>query len=273
MTLLLRSDFLKLRRSLSFKVCLIVSFALGILMSVLYYYAWKSLNENIEATAELISSLGDYGATVSEALQLMPKADLWSYVNISLSDLNVLYITAVVVSIFVGSEYSMGTLKNPLTRGHSRSQIYFSKLIVTSLASLAVIGLYAAGGALAGCVMFGFSSSVSAGEILLTLLCYFLLFLAVSSFYVMVSAVTKKTGYAIAFSMIVPMLIMSLSRVIQIGYKDFEKVSRLWLFDTVVNTQQLVQSSEFYIPIAAALIYFSLFTCLGLFVFRRQEIK
>jgi len=273
MTLLLRSDLYKLKKSLSFRVCLIISFVLGIVMSILYYYAWQQLNQNIEETTKMIASLGDYGQTVQAALELMPKNDLWSYVNISLSDLNVLYISAVVVSIFVGSEYSMGTLRNPLTRGHSRTKIYLSKLIVTTLASLAVIGLYTAGGTVSGCIMFGFSSSVSAGDILLTLLCYLLLFLAVVSFYVMVAVLTKKTGYAIAFSMIVPMLISSLASVIKIGYADFDKISRLWLFDTVISTQKLVQSSEAYIPMIAAAVYFALFTALGMLMLRKQEVK
>ncbi len=273
MTLLLKSDLFKLKRSLSFKVCLIVAFALGITMAVLYYFAWNAMQDKLEETARMIAEMGDYGNTIKDALALMPQNDLWSYVNISLSDLNVLYITAVVVGVFVGSEYSMGTLRNPITRGFSRTKMYFSKLIVTSIASMAVIGLYTLGGTLAGMIMFGFSASVTAGEMLLTILCYFLLFLAVNSFYLMVVALTKKTGYSIAFSLIIPMLIMSLARVIKIGYADFDRISRLWVFDTIVSTQELVKSSEVYIPIIAAVVYFVLFTVLGLLLFRRQEIK
>ncbi len=273
MNALFKADLYKLRNSRSFRVCIIVSFVLGIVMAVLYYYAWKSLAENIESTKSLILSMGDYGDTVSEALDLIPKNNLWSYINISLSDQNVLYLAAIVISIFVGSEYSMGTLRNSVSRGFSRTQIYFSKLLTAMIAALAVIILYVLGGAIPGCIMFGFSASVSAGEIIVSVLGYFVLFIAATSFYAMICTITKKTGYAIAFSLIVPLLITSLDRVIRIGYKDFGKISRFWLFETITDTQQLIQSSETYIIFIVAAVYIALCTVMGIVIFRRQEIK
>lgn len=45
-------------------------------------------------------------------------------------------VIAVFISIFIGTEYSDGTIRNKLVTGHSRISVYFSNLIVCSAASL-----------------------------------------------------------------------------------------------------------------------------------------
>jgi len=60
-------------------------------------------------------------------------------------------IAAIFISLFIGSEYSDGTIRNKLVVGHSRMQIYLANLIVCSIAcvliSLAyIVGFFAFGG-------------------------------------------------------------------------------------------------------------------------------
>ena len=285
-----RSDLFKLRKIRSFRVCLIVAFVLGLLMSVLYYIAWQELNKTMEETLMYIESLGDYSKVVMEAMDVLPSDNLWSYVNVSLCDLNVLYIAAVVIGIFVGSEYSMGTIRNALTRGFSRNGVYFSKLTCAVIAMFLTVLSYTLGSFLSGCIMFGFTSSVPAGQMLLCIALYALLFMAVASFYSMLAVITKlfmavasfysmlavitkKTGYAIALAMLIPILVTALINIIKIGNQDFGNVSRFWIFETITNTQKLVLSGEGYIPAISGAIYLTLSSTIGLVVFRKQSIS
>lgn len=270
---LLKADFLKLWRSRSFRVGLVFSLLLGAVMEILYYYAWQSLNANMEQTKEMINNMGAYANTVTEALAMLPKTNLWEYVNIALSDLNVLFIAAVMVSIFVGSEYTMGTLKNAVSRGYSRSMLYGSKLMVSAAATVWVVLVYVLGGLVPGMVMFGFSGELSAGTILLILAAYLVQFLAAVSFYMMLTVLCRRTGYAVAFSMIVPLLMSALINVVKIGNKDFDRAARFWLFECIGQTQTLCTEGSAFLPFAVALIYLVLCTAVGLLVFRRQEIK
>lgn len=48
------------------------------------------------------------------------------------------FVAAVVISIFIGTEYSDGTIRNKLITGHSRHSIYFANLI-TSTAAVFII--------------------------------------------------------------------------------------------------------------------------------------
>ena len=268
-----RADLYKIRKSRSVRVCLIVSFILGILMSIMYHIAWQELNRTMEETRMMIEGMGDYSGIVMEAIDILPSDDLWSYINISMCDLNVLYIAAVVIGIFVGSEYSMGTIRNSLTRGFSRSSVFFSKLISAAIIMVITVFVYVVGSAVPGVALFGFSAKISAGDILLCLALYLLLFLAAAAFYTMLAVMSRKTGYAIALAIIIPIVVAAIINVIKIGNQDFGNISRFWLFETITNTQKLVKSGEAYIPAVSGAVYLTLSAAAGLFVFRKQSVS
>lgn len=273
MSELFRSDFFKLRKSRSILVCLIVSFILGALMSVIYYIAWQELSRTMDETLKMIEGMGDYSGVVMEAMDILPSDNLWSYINVSLCDQNVMYIAAVAIGIFVGSEYSMGTIKNSLTRGFRRNSVFFSKMISAVLIMVLIVFVYAIGSAVPGCILFGFSANISAGDMLMCIALYLLLFIAAASFYAMIAVITKRTGYAIAAALILPIIVTALINVIKIGNQDFGSVSRYWLFETITNTQKLVQSGEGYVPAISGAVYLALSSLIGIGVFRKQSIS
>lgn len=268
-----RADLYKLRKSKSVRVCLIVSFVLGMLMSVMYYVASQELAKTMEETQKMIEGMGDYSGIVMEAMDILPGNDLWSYINVSLCDLNVLYIASVVIGIFVGSEYSMGTIRNSLTRGFSRNSVFFSKLFSAVIVMVLTVLVYAVGSAVPGIILFGFSAKLSAADILLCLALYILLFIAAAAFYSMLAVLAKRTGYAIALAIIIPIVVSAIINVIKIGNQDFGNVSRFWLFETITNTQRLVKNGEAYVPAISGAIYLTLSTVIGLGVFRKQSIS
>lgn len=54
-------------------------------------------------------------------------------------------VSAIFTSLFIGSEYSDGTIRNKLVVGHSRMRIYLANLIVCSIASILISLAYTAG--------------------------------------------------------------------------------------------------------------------------------
>lgn len=109
MTKLLRSHFARLRHSKIFWLGMIFMFGIAIFAVLNQYFTGL-----------------DYGVT--------PKLD-----NFILGYALIIGLVAPVFSsLFLGSEYSDGTMRNKLVVGHSRTAIYFSSLLVTITATLAM---------------------------------------------------------------------------------------------------------------------------------------
>lgn len=273
MNRLLRSDLYKQQRSTTLKACLILAFLIGIIMAVLYNIAANQLHANYDQYVNILVDRGINQASVEDIFSEMPEYNLWAYINISLSDNNVLYFGAIIISVLVGSEYSMGTLRNSVSRGYSRDSVFFSKLITSVLSMYAVVLFYVLGSGITAFVMYGFGSSIGAGKILLIILAYLLLYAAVSCFYMMVAVMMKSTGHALGFSIIVPLLVATVMRLAAMAEPGFDSVSRWWIFNTIEATQKMCLSSDVWIPFAVAAVYFSVSCIAGLFFLRRQEIK
>lgn len=97
---------------------------------------------------------------------------------------------AVFVPVFVGTEYSNGTIRNKLIAGKSRGQIYFSELLVCVTANLLMFFLYLA-------VMLGLGGFLLGIEVLkpVDILKYTLIDLAaIMSFTALLVAITTITA-------------------------------------------------------------------------------
>ena len=63
---------------------------------------------------------------------------------------------AVFCSLFIGSEYSDGTIRNKLVVGHNRSAIYLANFVVSAVAGLSMNLIYLAVGFILGIPLLGF---------------------------------------------------------------------------------------------------------------------
>lgn len=63
------------------------------------------------------------------------------------------FVAAIFVSLFVGTEYSDGTIRNKIINGKSRTSIYFSKYIVCCVAMVLFFAFYYAGSLIFGFVL------------------------------------------------------------------------------------------------------------------------
>lgn len=121
MNRLLSAEFVRLFKSLTFKLCLLFSAGLG---AFLVLVRWSDMKMNPEVYVE-------YGLEYSNADGL-----------IFVGGVYLIFVIAILIGSFVGREYSDGTIRNKLTAGHTRSSIYVSKFIVCAVADVILHLLY-----------------------------------------------------------------------------------------------------------------------------------
>lgn len=121
MNKLLSAEFIRLAKSMVYRLGLLVSGGMGAMFILV---RWTDMKMHPELFGE-----GGLEATHADGLLFM-------------GSLYMIFVIAVVVGIFVGTEYSDGTIRNKLTAGHTRSGIYLSKLTVSSVAAVSIQLLY-----------------------------------------------------------------------------------------------------------------------------------
>lgn len=105
MVRLLRANFARLWKTKSFWVCMIISAVLGL----------SNFLTSYSVNTDCVKTLG---------------AELMSYGS------NILLFISIFAALFLGTDYSGGTIRNKLVIGHTRSEIYFSNLITTAAGGL-----------------------------------------------------------------------------------------------------------------------------------------
>lgn len=141
MSRLLSADFAKLKKNKFFWICTIGLFLFGVFMAAMQHIAMIQQNDDPHLT-------------------------------------NVLFVYALVVailipafvSLFIGTEYSDGTVRNKLVIGHTRQNIYLSSLISSSTAGLIFCLSYLAGALLVGVPLTGIEEGTLQGIVILVLL-------------------------------------------------------------------------------------------------------
>lgn len=106
---LLRSNFSRLKKNRLFWLALLLMVAVPLYAVGVRYYDYVIAQETIWETADGLWFVGGMYMSV---------------------------VASVFISLFVGTEFSDGTIRNKLTVGHTRSEIYFSNLFTCSAVSL-----------------------------------------------------------------------------------------------------------------------------------------
>lgn len=125
---ILKSDFYKLRKSKTFLICLLAC----VVLTIVAVSAMQSV-------PDMFTYTGGTGALVN----LLP-------MNTQL------YFIAAFVAIFITSEFHYGTIKTIISRGSGRGAVFFSKFIVCSFASIALLLVFMLTTVALGSVMWGF---------------------------------------------------------------------------------------------------------------------
>lgn len=170
---LLNAGFTRLRKNRTFKGLIVFTIILALYMILMSY-----------------SSVKNYGDTI-EVEQLM-----LNYATI------VGIVIAIFTSLFLGVEYSDGAIRNKISIGHKRVNIYLSNLIITTITSLLSYILYLILIALMGIPLFG-GIIISFSTLLIMLGCIFVTVIAYASIFTFIAMmISNKTITAIVSIMI-----------------------------------------------------------------------
>lgn len=269
---LISAEFKRLRKSRSLVVCIILAAALGVGFALLYKFFWDE-NKNISMTYAMMQTYGMDTEVLDEALKMIPKKNLWSYINVFLSDSMIWMLSSVCACIFIASEYDIGTLKNSVSRGCEKWKIYFSKYICGVAIILIIAAVYTAAGAITSVFYAKEKAEISAGNIVLCIMIYLLLFAALAAFYLMLAVIFKRSGLTVAVAIVAPMLFSALMNTVSMVNKDLGNISRYMLVESFTYVQSSVLEGKAYIPVLTAACYIAVSFIIGYTVFRKSEVK
>lgn len=102
------------------------------------------------------------------------------------------FLTAAFSGLFIGTEYSEGTIRNKLVIGHTRRDIYLSSLIISITAGLIICLSYILAALIPGVILIGFSEEMTVEIMLQTFFVLLLMTAAFSAIFTMFSMLNQS---------------------------------------------------------------------------------
>jgi hypothetical protein len=261
MSKLLRSDFYRLFKSKSFYICSVIAFGLFILNLCIAYWASKLATGSEEIYANMLPKDG-----ISFALSAFANG-------------NVQMILAIITGIYITADFAHGTMKNVVSKGFSRIQIYLSKLITMIAAVFIIIAATFIVGAIGATIIsgkFGDLSADSVKNIVSVVGIEILLNTALTSLLVFVGMLFRNLGGTIAFNILGVLsfgpLIFSLLEILvknKIKFTEFSLSNNIMLY----IADKSVTGSDYLRSAIVALVFFAISTGLGIFAFQKTDVK
>lgn len=191
----------------------------------------------------------------------------------ALSNVYVVVILGVFTAVFICGDFGNAVVKNIITKGYTRKEIFFAKHFITLIAceGMALVSMIA--GFLCGVLMWG-----NVGEWSLKVLGLILLqLLLVAAFHALFSFLAfalKRVGTAMAIAIAIPVgmsLVLTLVDLL-INNPDFQ-LSRFWLDSGLTDAAKLSSSgSDLLISALCGAAYLAVFTLLGYLSARKREV-
>lgn len=256
---LIKSDFYKILHTKYFYVCAV----LAALMSALEVYVYKlDLSEQYGVYADLFNLNSSNAITIG---------------------IGGFYLFAIIaVSLFVSGDFSYGTIKNIVSSGVSRINIYFSKVIVSFVISV----LYA----LISCIASFITGSIiwEVGEytrdvyidLLQSISFCLLAYLALVSFYIMIGFLIRRSGPTIGVALVLPAITTIIVKSIDDALVTWFKIENFSCADYLARTYvskvlkfSSLASQEINTGLIVCAAYIVLATIIGITIFKCRDIK
>ena len=191
---------------------------------------------------------------------------------------------AVFVGIFIGTEYSDGTLRSKLTSGHSRIMVYLANLISCTAAALMLHLIYIAVIICAGIPWLG-NLEMPFETTLIFVLCSIVTMCAFAAIFMFISMLVPIKSSGVTLTIIASMLILVLSFTIRSSLDNPEYLSDTklrifkFLYDFMPSGQifqiagtNIVPDNIERFPLYSLLII-AITTAFGALLFRRKDLK
>ena len=233
----LRADFYKLGKMKSNYIGAAIMFAL-ILISFAVF--WLQV-----ADANKVADDAEREAAVA-AVMANAHSNLFSFASL----INLELMTAIIIGIFVGKDFSNGTMRLAIARGASRMQMYFSKFIVVAvllagymLGALLICGVFTA--------IEGYGTPAFDGlqfaRLMRTFALSYVALLSAGSIFLMLAFLTRSSGAALGASLGFYILIGVVVSIVSVRFAIVSIIGEIGGDDEALQQDKLYQALS-YIP-------------------------
>lgn len=176
MVRLLRANFARLWKSKSFWVCLILAFALA---------------------------LANFLSTYSVQPQCVEKLGR----ELMAGSSNVVLFLSIFAALFLGTDYSNGTIRNKLVIGHTRAEIYFSNLVTTAASGVIMLAASWTGVLITGLCLGG-KLGMPAGEFFMYMLISVCAAVAISALFNVIGMLIPSKSTIVTITLVSTFVLM-----------------------------------------------------------------
>ena len=128
-----------------------------------------------------------------------------SYLMEAISGSALSAVLAVFIPLFICEDYASGTIRNIITRGFSRLEIFIAQLIAVLAATVIMTAVCLAAAYLVGTAFWGAGEPSLGSEQIKILLCQLAVIAAYATMFFAISSMLQKVGGSIAICLILPM--------------------------------------------------------------------
>ena len=251
---ILKFELSKLRTQKSLFICTGIM-VFSVLLNVLTYWGM----------AKLVA--GELGAM--EELGVIVGFDMITSVLQAANNGSLTVIAGIVISIFVCSDYSQGTIKVILARGYSRTKVYFAKLAAVSVIAASMFAVCLLFGWLFGMAFFGVGG-VSGVKWIAILAVQLVSVLAFAAFAFLFAALFRKIAPSIIMIIVLPTVVQLVLSLIDIFAET--SLSDYWITSLFASLATMsVSASRIIIALVTSLIYTAVFVTLGWLASRKRS--
>ena len=269
---LLKFEFRKLIRNKTFYICLGIC-ALLIIISILIN---KAVYDSDLLTAAQNEMPEEYAALIEEQKASLTGINLFKQTLASSTSLinNTLAILGIVTSLIICEDFTGDTIKNIYSKGYSRTQVYFAKLI-SSLAVFLVITIVAM------TLSFTLGSLLLNGvgtvgkNFVLSLVCMLFVALAYFMIFFSISMLFKRTAPSIVLCILGPLVVSLIFDLIDVVKKtDKFTASDFWIIGVANNlTTTDVANNFIVIGFIVPIVIIAGFGALSFFLNKKRDAK
>ena len=149
---ILSGEWYKIRKEKTFYVCLM---SVAILVGLLYFTLFMVDEIRNQQPAEGGTGIYVYSEEELSEGPYIYQVGIMGVLQQMLNGHFTVFIMAVIASIFVIKEYTDGAVKNIVGKGYSRASVFLSKLLITELAAMVILGVTFVCCILAGGLLMG----------------------------------------------------------------------------------------------------------------------
>ena len=256
---LLRFEFYKFIRQKSFYICTVILMALAVLSMV---------------SVKIVESSG-----IIPSFSVAPVVALLSNVNDTF-----IMLAGIFVALLVCGDFSQQTVKNIYGRGFSKTQVFFAKFGVAVFGTFIMFVLNYAVSFILGLALFG--EIELTGVIIYDIVAQFAVSLAYVSFAFMLSFAFRKTGVAIALTIVGPIIVNLVLSLVSVIAKTEFSLTNYWISGILTKlsgaSAELSELSEsmgsfglttgdINLCLIISLAYTAVFIAIGYYINKRKD--